>query len=257
MGNCSTSSSVELPTTEPQQNQTENHTRNDNEINVYLERAKQEFEAKYTQSSKQIIKLEDFQLERTIGMGVFGRVMLAKYENKTLALKIMEKQSIVELGQVEHILSEKRILQAINFPFIVSLVYSFKDNAHLYLALEFASGGEMFGFSPFQDEDPMKIYTNILRGTFNIPEHFSSDLIDLIHKLLHCHPAKRYGNLRNGVNDIKNHPWFSSIDWIDLFKKRIKAPYVPEADKDHYETYEENQLTHAETNLYPTEFDSF
>ncbi|CAF3759904.1 unnamed protein product [Rotaria sp. Silwood1] len=346
MGNCSTSSSVELPTTEPQQNQTENHTRNDNEINVYLERAKQEFEAKYTQSSKQIIKLEDFQLERTIGMGVFGRVMLAKYENKTLALKIMEKQSIVELGQVEHILSEKRILQAINFPFIVSLVYSFKDNAHLYLALEFASGGEMFvyfrrvekfpedqvrfytaqivlileylhyltdgylkltdfglakvvhdrtftlcgtpeylapeiimgkgynksidywalgiliydlvaGFSPFQDEDPMKIYTNILRGTFNLPEHFSSDLIDLIHKLLHCHPAKRYGNLRNGVNDIKNHPWFSSIDWIDLFKKHIKAPYVPEADKDHYETYEEKQLTHAETNLYPTEFDSF
>ncbi|CAF1198050.1 unnamed protein product [Rotaria sordida] len=361
MGNCSTASSVELSSPESQQSQTGNQNENENEINMYLKCAKQEFDAKYAQPSKQMVKLEDFQLERTIGMGMFGRVMLAKYENKLLALKIIEKHAIVEYAQVECILSEKRILQAINFPFIVSLVYSFKDNSHLYLALEFASGGEMFvhfnhvkkfsedqvrfyvaqivlileylhylsiiyrnlkveeilfaadgylkltdfrlakvahdrtftlcgtpeylapeiitgigynksvdywalgiliyelaaGFSPFQDEDPMKVYTNILRGTFNTPQHFSSDLTDLIHKLLQSRPANRYGNLQNGVNDIKNHKWFSSMDWVSLFKKRIKAPYIPEADKEHYETYDEKQLTHAETELYPTEFENF
>ena len=56
----------------------------------------------------------------------------------------MSQLTIVKLKQVEHTLAEKRILQAIKFPFLVNLIYSFKDNSHLYLALDFASGGEMF-----------------------------------------------------------------------------------------------------------------
>ncbi len=87
---------------------------------------------------------DEFQLQRTVGTGSFGRVMISQHGTQTLALKIMEKQTIVKLKQIEHTLSEKRILQAIKFPFLVNLVYSFKDNSHLYLALEFASGGEMF-----------------------------------------------------------------------------------------------------------------
>lgn len=116
----------------------------DAQVSSYLENAKQEFENKYAQPAKQTAKLEDFQLQRTVGTGSFGRVMIVQHGNQSLALKIMEKQNIVKLKQVEHTLSEKRILQAIKFPFLVNLVYSFKDNAHLYLALDFASGGEMF-----------------------------------------------------------------------------------------------------------------
>lgn len=112
--------------------------------NSYLERAKQEFEIKYTTATTKTAKLADFQLQRTIGMGSFGRVMLAKHGNQLLALKIMSKQSIIESNQVEHVLSEKKFLQAIKHPFIVNLIYAFKDNACLYLALEFASGGELF-----------------------------------------------------------------------------------------------------------------
>lgn len=116
----------------------------DAQITSYLENAKQEFETKYSQPARQTAKLEDFHLQRTVGTGSFGRVMIVQNANQTLALKIMEKQTIVKLKQVEHTLSEKRILQAIKFPFLVNLVYSFKDNSYLYIALEFASGGEMF-----------------------------------------------------------------------------------------------------------------
>jgi protein kinase A len=116
----------------------------DAQVSSYLESAKQEFENKYAQPAKQTAKLDDFNLQRTVGTGSFGRVMIAQNGNQTLALKIMEKQTIVKLKQIEHTLSEKRILQAIKFPFLVNLIYSFKDNSHLYLALEFASGGEMF-----------------------------------------------------------------------------------------------------------------
>uniref|UniRef100_A0A1I8IYJ2 Protein kinase domain-containing protein n=1 Tax=Macrostomum lignano TaxID=282301 RepID=A0A1I8IYJ2_9PLAT len=61
---------------------------------------------------------------RTLGTGSFGRV--------------------VKLKQIEHTLNEKRILQAISFPFLVRLDYHFKDNSNLYMVLEFVNGGEMF-----------------------------------------------------------------------------------------------------------------
>lgn len=30
-----------------------------------------------------------------------------------------------------------------------------------------------------------------------------------------------------GVNDIKKHRWFSSFNWEDLIKQRIKPAYIP------------------------------
>ncbi|GFU33591.1 cAMP-dependent protein kinase catalytic subunit [Trichonephila clavipes] len=52
--------------------------------------------------------------------------------------------AVVKLKQVDHTLNEKRILHAIDFPFMVNMVYHFKDNSYLYMVLEYVSGGEMF-----------------------------------------------------------------------------------------------------------------
>ncbi|TMS35805.1 hypothetical protein L596_003122 [Steinernema carpocapsae] len=90
--------------------------------------------------------LDDFDRIKTLGTGSFGRVMLVKHKQKGsyYAMKILDKQKVVRLKQVEHTLNEKRILQAIEFPFLVNMEYSFKDNSNLYMVLEFISGGEMF-----------------------------------------------------------------------------------------------------------------
>jgi protein kinase A len=169
MGNCSSSSSVNsLPDVTTKTSQKENApdpvlnrdqndedapttinlVLNQNQTNTqtdsYLERAKHEFETKYANPSTKTAKIEDFQLQRPPSTSLFARIMPVKHGNQSLALKIMEKHSIVKSNQVERILSEKRILQAINSPFIVNLIYAFKDNARLYLAFEFVSGGEMF-----------------------------------------------------------------------------------------------------------------
>ena len=42
------------------------------------------------------------------------------------ALKILDKQKVVKLKQVEHTLNEKKILASISFPFLVRLDYHFK-----------------------------------------------------------------------------------------------------------------------------------
>jgi len=53
------------------------------------------------------------------------------------------------------------------------------------------------------------------------PSHFSSDLKDLLRNLLQVDLTKRFGNLRNGVNDIKGHKWFLSTDWIAVYQRKV------------------------------------
>lgn len=59
------------------------------------------------------------------------------------------------------------------------------------------------------------------------PSHFSSDLKDLLRNLLQVDLTKRFGNLRNGVNDIKGHKWFATTDWIAIYQRKVRyrPPY--------------------------------
>ncbi len=42
--------------------------------------------------------------------------------------------------------------------------------------------------------------------------------------------SKRYGNLKNGTQDIKGHRFFEKIDWQQLLHKKIPAPYIPKIE---------------------------
>lgn len=60
------------------------------------------------------------------------------------AVKILEKAKVVKMKQVEHTLMEKKILSAVNHPFMVKMDFAFKDSAYLFMALSYVPGGEMF-----------------------------------------------------------------------------------------------------------------
>lgn len=53
----------------------------------------------------------------------------------------------------------------------------------------------------------------------------------MIKHLLDPDVTKRYGCLKDGVNDIKNHRWFKNMDWHKLGQKKIPASYIPEVKK--------------------------
>lgn len=115
-------------------------------VKEFLDQAKEEFEEKWKRNPTNTASLDDFDRIKTLGTGSFGRVMIVQHKptKDYFAMKILDKQKVVKLKQVEHTLNEKRILQAISFPFLVSLKYHFKDNSNLYMVLEYVPGGEMF-----------------------------------------------------------------------------------------------------------------
>ncbi|KAF5298969.1 hypothetical protein FQR65_LT09518 [Abscondita terminalis] len=115
-------------------------------VKEFLDQAKEDFEEKWKKNPTNTAALDDFERIKTLGTGSFGRVMIVQHKptKEYYAMKILDKQKVVKLKQVEHTLNEKRILQAISFPFLVSLRFHFKDNSNLYMVLEYVPGGEMF-----------------------------------------------------------------------------------------------------------------
>jgi len=91
------------------------------------------------------------------------------------------------------------------------------------------------GQPPFCDEDPMGIYQKILAGKVYFPKYFDKNAKALVKKLLTADLSKRYGNLKDGANDILKHKWFSTLDFQKLESMETPAPYKP-AMKDENDT---------------------
>ena len=99
----------------------------------------------------------------------------------------------------------------------------------------------LVGIDPFSDEEPMAVYQNILRGKIKFPSNFNKDARSLVKHLLIADLGKRYGNLKGGVNDIKEHRWFNDFDWKKLLQKSQKPHFIPkiksEGDTSNYSQY--------------------
>ncbi|XP_031781151.1 cGMP-dependent protein kinase isoform X3 [Nasonia vitripennis] len=283
------------------------------------------------------LTLSDFQIRGTLGVGGFGRVDLVTLHSdakKSFALKKLKKKVMVDLQQQEHVLNEKRIMQACESPFICKLYKTYKDNKFVYFLMEVCLGGDVwttlqrrrrfddetsqfmiacvvealdhlhsmniiyrdlkpenlmldnrgyvklidFGFSkrigpsktwtfagtpeyvapeiilnkghdravdywalgilthelligrpPFRGPDHMTTYNKILKGieVAGIPNNVNKSANFFIKKLLRSSPLERLGYQRNGIQDIRDHKWFSNFNWTALQRLTLPAPIVP------------------------------
>lgn len=72
-------------------------------------------------------------------------------------------------------------------------------------------------------------YCTEFRRLFQVvdyPENLSSEAIDLMKNLMDVNPETRLGAGRNGLRNIKNHPFFEAIDWNRLEQKLEDPPFV-------------------------------
>jgi protein kinase A len=90
--------------------------------------------------------LDDFTLQRTLGTGSFGRVHLvqSRHNHRFYAIKVLKKGQVVKMKQVEHTNDERRMLQRVKHPFLITLWGTFQDSKNLYMVMDFVEGGELF-----------------------------------------------------------------------------------------------------------------
>ncbi|KAJ3203458.1 camp-dependent protein kinase catalytic subunit [Entophlyctis luteolus] len=93
-------------------------------------------------------QLSDFQIYRTLGTGSFGRVHMIRIKSSGAfyAMKVLIKNDVVKMKQVEHTNNERKILSKLEYPFLVCMTGTAQDAKNLYIVLEFVQGGELFSF---------------------------------------------------------------------------------------------------------------
>jgi protein kinase A len=74
----------------------------------------------------------------------------------------------------------------------------------------------------------MNIYRKIINTKPRYPEGFDSKCKSLVKHLLRRDLSKRFGNLKNGADDLKKHRFFEDISFTDLLDRKLKTPYMPE-----------------------------
>jgi len=93
------------------------------------------------------VSLDDFEMLKVIGRGSFGKVMQVRKkgaDGTIYAMKILKKKAIIQRNQVEHTLAERKILEALKHPFLMTLRYAFQTATKLYFVLDYYTGGELF-----------------------------------------------------------------------------------------------------------------
>ncbi|XP_026877384.1 aurora kinase A [Electrophorus electricus] len=91
--------------------------------------------------------LDNFDIGRALGKGKFGSVYLAR-ERQTkfiLALKVLFKKQLEKAGVEHQLRREVEIQSHLRHPNILRLYGYFHDSARVYLILEFAPRGELYG----------------------------------------------------------------------------------------------------------------
>ncbi|KAG8508827.1 Ribosomal protein S6 kinase alpha-3, partial [Galemys pyrenaicus] len=97
------------------------------------------------------------------------------------------------------------------------------------------------GTLPFQGKDRKETMTMILKAKLGMPQFLSPEAQSLLRMLFKRNPANRLGinfNLfllyiiligagPDGVEEIKRHSFFSTIDWNKLYRREIHPPFKP------------------------------
>lgn len=142
------------------------------------------------------------------------------------AMKMMKKTEMVKKKQVAHIRAERDVLALSDNPWVVKLHYSFQDDKHLYLAMEYLAGGDLMTILMKYD-----ILTEA-QTRFYIAE--TALAIASVHKLNYVHRDLKPDNI---LLDNKGHVKLSDFGLCKAFD----SPPVPYLEQFQEESKKQNE----------------
>lgn len=83
------------------------------------------------------------------------------------------------------------------------------------------------GWSPFYAEDTQQMYKNIAFGKVRFPrDALSLEGRNFVKGLLNRNPKHRLGATHD-AKELREHPFFHDIDWVELQRKNVVPPFKP------------------------------
>ena len=100
---------------------------------------------------------------------------------------------------------------------------------------------------------PFKINGNVIdpevfEEKIKFNDNMNPLLVDLISQLLAVNPKKRIGYGDSDAKKIKEHQYFSDVDWNKYLNKEIEPPFVPKLDGDMDLRYFDKSFTEEPVN---------
>ncbi|GAB9469199.1 Agc protein kinase [Globisporangium polare] len=102
--------------------------------------------ANASSANSQLVTMTDFEILKMLGKGSFGKVYMVKRKvsGEILAMKVLRKAELVKRSQVNHTMTERRIMSSVDHPFIVPLRFAFQTQSKLVMISDYMCGGEIF-----------------------------------------------------------------------------------------------------------------
>ncbi|CAG8496787.1 8520_t:CDS:2, partial [Diversispora eburnea] len=105
----------------------------------------------------------------------------------------------------------------------------------------------LFSKRPFRGKTNSTLTNAILNEPLHFPDNVqdmvSKECIDCLKKFCERDISKRLGCGPNGLENIKNHPWFKDIEWSKLDTKQARPPFIPDSKRANFDaTHELEEL---------------
>lgn len=114
--------------------------------------------------------LSPYTIIKDLGEGTFGKVKLASHNHtkEKVAIKILEKNKILDEGDRERVSREIQILKILRHPHITQLYEILEDEQTLFLITEYAPHGELFDYivanQRIREVEACKFFQQIVDG---------------------------------------------------------------------------------------------
>ena len=99
-------------------------------------------------SSRGLHTVGNYTLLEVVGQGTFGEVWSAveRHTRESVAVKILEKEKIVDDDARQRLINEIAILQRVQHTHLVQLLEVIEEGDRIYLVTEYVGGGELFSY---------------------------------------------------------------------------------------------------------------
>ncbi|AMD21242.1 HEL038Cp [Eremothecium sinecaudum] len=105
--------------------------------------------------------------------------------------------------------------------------------------------------SPFSGDDEDEVFNAILTDEPLYPIDMAGDIVQIFQGLLTKDPEKRLGRGVRDALEVMEEPFFSNINFDDVYHLRVEPPYIPKLKAADDTSYFEKEFTTAPPNLTP------